>query len=1248
RESSTSTASIEGERDALIKTSPDLTTRRRSRLKELSHLRLSSSTESNKLSIARKRSATTTANNPNRLGVAPTHVRRHSWVEDRVAPEDGMPTMGEYFKKILLIFEGMSLDPGSGAGGLYFPGGGSNCVSQQDLNNEIHPSGQSPMEDFSDLDEDSERRPINGESSGLIYSNQDVQNLLGYDVTPLESRKTSLLQSGVQAARSLSNVLFSDQQETARMQYGVDSSFKTRLQQYFVENYKSSFRIRGFNLFIKVLSCILYCIRVVQDDADLIRGGRKSDGATSNITYDSLFWIESDYKIWILQTVVAIISIAETTLLFYISYKGSFIRLLLNVHFLLEMITSFPFIVSIFIPKLRNLYVPVFLNCWLAKSALQAMLNDLNRSMTMVSSALSRQMMSLMSILICLVFTGMCSMEHLMRGGDRPIDLWTSFYFVMVTLSTVGYGDVCPNTWHSQLVIVIIICIVLAVMPSQVEALIQTVIEKQQAGDDLGTFGHSEAHVVVTITHLEVEFIRDFLTEFYAHQENQQILTVLLSPSEMDSQTKMLLRVPLWSQRVFYVRGTALVDEDLERARMSKAVRCFILSARHVKKKNESDQHTVLRSWAVKDFAPNVPQYVQVFRPETKMHLDHAQEVICEDEFKYGLLANNCICPGLSTFLTLLIHTSRGEEGQKSSESWHKVYGFHSGNEIYDILVEDSKFFGDYLGNTFTYASFHAHRAYGVGLLAIKGGQPGARIKLNPGLTHIIQPGDRLYYMALTNEESLYNFKRDLKKQQIKAATTSNIANAGYLDVPDLEGGLEKPEKKRSRNIFIKVYLKSKSKSGNGAESLLLDVAMGGDETARRPSIAAVTEMSHYSSSSDEEDAQCDRCGGECIENLVHRTTPPVKAYIGTSFTVCHMLKKKRELCCLQLDQPCIHNPSPIATQSTWKNPAVILAATRTSSGMYNFIIPLRAYYRPVHELRPIVLLLELEDTAGPANAFLDAISYFPMVYWIEGKISREKQICHCSIDNLLRAGICRAEQVIVVKETAAIAEEHSADCDTIVTVQKIHRMFPRVRLITELTHSSNMRFVQFDPFNPLQQSKFEKKERKRGSNMPFMFRLPFAQGGVFSANMMDRILYQVIVKEFVVDFVRVLLGIDQTPGSGYLTSQLCSKCADVPIGIFRTKKMDAKSVSIDTEDTCQQVNSIMLQNRKKDAEDMVKHRMDLLGLKSEENEVVCVARTETTISYVIINPTTDMQLEEGDIVYVIRAPVKQDVRSRK
>ena len=36
------------------------------------------------------------------------------------------------------------------------------------------------------------------------------------------------------------------------------------------------------------------------------------------------------------------------------------------------------------------------------------------------------------------------------------------------------------------------------------------------------------------------------------------------------------------------------------------------------------------------------------------------EHLVCEDEFKYALLANNCLCPGVSTLTTLLLHTSRG------------------------------------------------------------------------------------------------------------------------------------------------------------------------------------------------------------------------------------------------------------------------------------------------------------------------------------------------------------------------------------------------------------------------------------------------------------------------------------------------------------------------------------------------------------------------------------------------------------
>lgn len=36
------------------------------------------------------------------------------------------------------------------------------------------------------------------------------------------------------------------------------------------------------------------------------------------------------------------------------------------------------------------------------------------------------------------------------------------------------------------------------------------------------------------------------------------------------------------------------------------------------------DQHAIIRSWAIKDYAPKCAQYVTIFRPENKMHVKHA------------------------------------------------------------------------------------------------------------------------------------------------------------------------------------------------------------------------------------------------------------------------------------------------------------------------------------------------------------------------------------------------------------------------------------------------------------------------------------------------------------------------------------------------------------------------------------------------------------------------------------------------
>lgn len=77
-------------------------------------------------------------------------------------------------------------------------------------------------------------------------------------------------------------------------------------------------------------------------------------------------------------------------------------------------------------------------------------------------------------------------------------------------------------------------------------------------------------------------------------------------------------------------------------------------------------------------------------------------------------------------------------EGQQSQEEWHRLYGKCSGNEIYHITLGDSRFFGEYEGKSFTYASFHSHRKYGVALVAVRPAELPEfyeeTILLNPGL----------------------------------------------------------------------------------------------------------------------------------------------------------------------------------------------------------------------------------------------------------------------------------------------------------------------------------------------------------------------------------------------------------------------------------------------------------------------------------------------------------------------------------
>ncbi|XP_057404901.1 potassium channel subfamily T member 1 isoform X5 [Balaenoptera acutorostrata] len=1082
--------------------------------------------------------------------------------------------------------------------------------------------------------------------------------------------------------------------------YVNENTFKERLKLFFIKNQRSSLRIRLFNFSLKLLTCLLYIVRVLLDDPAL------------GIGWAPILWVERKMALWAIQVIVAIISFLETMLLIYLSYKGNIWEQTFRVAFILEMINTLPFIITIFWPPLRNLFIPVFLNCWLAKHALENMINDFHRAILRTQSAMFNQVLILFCTLLCLVFTGTCGIQHLERAGDN-LSLLTSFYFCIVTFSTVGYGDVTPKIWPSQLLVVIMICVALVVLPLQFEELVYLWMERQKSGGNYSRHrAQTEKHVILCVSSLKIDLLMDFLNEFYAHPRLQDYYVVILCPTEMDIQVRRVLQIPLWSQRVIYLQGSALKDQDLMRAKMDNGEACFILSSRNEVDRTAADHQTILRAWAVKDFAPNCPLYVQILKPENKFHVKFAEHVVCEEECKYAMLALSCICPATPTLITLLVHTSRGQEGQDSPEQWQRMYGRCSGNEVYHIRMGDSKFFREYEGKSFTYAAFHAHKKYGVCLIGLKR-EESKSILLNPGPRHTLAASDTCFYINITKEEnSAFIFKQEEKQKKKGSAGQGLYEGSSRLPVHSIIASMG------TVAMDLQNTECRPAQSGGGSK-LALPTENGSG--SRRPSIAPVLEVADSSTllpcdllsdQSEDEMTPSDEEGLSVAEYV--KGYPPNSPYIGSSPTLCHLLPVKAPFCCLRLDKGCKHNSYEDAKAYGFKNKLIIVSAETAGNGLYNFIVPLRAYYRPRRELNPIVLLLDNK----PDHHFLEAICCFPMVYYMEGSVD--------NLDSLLQCGIIYADNLVVVdKESTMSAEEdYMADAKTIVSVQTMFRLFPSLSITTELTHPSNMRFMQFrakDSYS-LALSRLEKRERENGSNLAFMFRLPFAAGRVFSISMLDTLLYQSFVKDYMIPITRLLLGLDTTPGSGYLCAmkvteddlwirtygrlfqKLCSSSAEIPIGIYRTEchvfsSESQVSVSMgDREDArepkgpwgsragtgggggahgrhavggdsaeppllrrkslpwarrlsrkgaghtgkaaaewiSQQRLSLYQRSERQELSELVKNRMKHLGLPTTGYDEM--NDHQNTLSYVLINPPPDTRLEPNDIVYLIRS----------
>ncbi|KAJ3387185.1 hypothetical protein HDU92_002061 [Lobulomyces angularis] len=262
--------------------------------------------------------------------------------------------------------------------------------------------------------------------------------------------------------------------------------------------------------------------------------------------------------------------------------------------------------------------------------------------------------------------------------------------------STTGLStDIVPDSILSRVVILLIMVIGAIFLPANLAELLE-LASSRSFYDRKYKMKKGQGHVVL-MGDCEAILIHDFLREFFCLDHGAETMTtivVILNSEEPSADLVAILNDPMYSRRVQYVKAPEISFRSFEKAAIDKSKGCFILSARvsEGKAARLKDAEIVMRALSLRKFEPTIPIYTNISLPQNKIHFKFlAEQVLCIDELKMGMLAQNLISPGFSTaliHLTISVTDNSLNNFLKSTtEYWHLEYAHSVSQEIYSISL---------------------------------------------------------------------------------------------------------------------------------------------------------------------------------------------------------------------------------------------------------------------------------------------------------------------------------------------------------------------------------------------------------------------------------------------------------------------------------------------------------------------------------------------------------------------------------
>ncbi|XP_043590665.1 calcium-activated potassium channel slowpoke isoform X30 [Bombus pyrosoma] len=391
-------------------------------------------------------------------------------------------------------------------------------------------------------------------------------------------------------------------------------------------------------------------------------------------------------------------------------------------------------------------FVSIYLDrTWIGLRFLRALrlmtVPDILQYLNILKTSSSIRLAQLVSIFISVWLTAAGIIHLLENSGDpfeftnpQQLSYWTCVYFLIVTMSTVGYGDVYCQTVLGRTFLVFFLLVGLAIFASSIPEIIELVGSRSKYSGEYKR-EHGKRHIVVC-GHITYESVSHFLKDFlHEDREDVDVEVVFLHRKPPDLELEGLFKRHFTTVEFF--QGTIMNPIDLQRVKVHEADACLVLANKYCQDPDAEDAANIMRVISIKNYSDDIRVIIQLMQYHNKAYLlnipswdwKQGDDVICLAELKLGFIAQSCLAPGFSTMMANLF-AMRSFKTSPDMQAWQNDYLRGTGMEMYTETLSPT-----FIGMPFAKATELCFTKLKLLLLAIEiKGEGGcdSKISINP------------------------------------------------------------------------------------------------------------------------------------------------------------------------------------------------------------------------------------------------------------------------------------------------------------------------------------------------------------------------------------------------------------------------------------------------------------------------------------------------------------------------------------